>query len=147
MLDQNIVDFEKQIATTIASDPEIKSKAERLQQIVGIGKVTSHTLLALVPELGSVNRKEIAALIGFAPYNHDSGKHSGKRFIQGGRKKVRSCLYMAAITASRCNPVLSSFYQELRIKGKTHKVATVAVMRKLAVLSNAVMKNPDFQLA
>ncbi len=147
VLNKNIENFEKQIASTIENDPEIKDRAERLQQIVGIGKVTSHTLLALVPELGSVNRKEIAALIGVAPYNHDSGKHTGKRFIQGGRKKVRACLYMAAITASRCNPILSSFYQELRLKGKTHKVATVAVMRKLAVLANAVMKNPDFQLA
>ena len=147
VFEKHIQKLEKKITDIVENDPEIKDKAERLQQVVGIGKVTAHTLLALIPELGAVNRKEIAALVGVAPCNHDSGKHSGKRFIQGGRKKVRACLYMAAITASRCNPVLSSFYQDLRVKGKSHKVATVAVMRKLAVLANAIIKNNDFQLA
>ena len=83
VFEKHIQKLEKKITDIVENDREIKDKAERLQQVVGIGKVTVHTLLALIPELGAVNRKEIAALVGVAPYNHDSGKHSGKRFIQG----------------------------------------------------------------
>jgi len=115
--------------------------------VKGVGKVTAATLLAELPELGHLSRKQAAALAGLAPFNHDSGKHRGRRAIRGGRVKVRRVLYMAAAVASRFNPILKAFYQHLVAAGKPKKVARTAVMRKLVVLLNQMLKNPDFILA
>ena len=117
-----------------------REKDELLQSIPGVGKVLSATLLASLPELGSLNRKQIAALVGVAPLNRDSGTLRGRRTVWGGRATVRTALYMAALVASRYNPVIKAFYQRLLAKGKAKKIALVACMRKLLVILNTVLK-------
>jgi transposase len=112
-----------------------------LQSVPGVGIVTSLTLLAELPELGTLNRKEIASLVGVAPLNRDSGKMRGKRSVWGGRANVRAVLYMAALVATRHNTEISGFYQRLCAAGKAKKVALVACMRKLLVILNAMMRN------
>jgi len=102
--------------------------------------VTRATLLAQLPELGSLNGKEIAALVGVAPFNRDSGRHQGERIIWGGRAQVRRALYMAAVSAARCNPVIQDFYQRLRTQGKPAKVALTACMRKLLTILNSMIR-------
>jgi transposase len=109
--------------------------------VPGVGPVLSATLTAFLPELGQLNRKQIAALVGVAPLNNDSGQKSGKRSTWGGRAPVRAVLYMAAQTASRYNAPLASFYQRLLSKGKTPKLALVAVMRKLLTVLNAIARS------
>jgi transposase len=99
------------------------------------------TLIALLPELGKLNRREIAALVGLAPFNRDSGQHRGERVIWGGRAQVRRVLYMASVAAIRSNPVIRVFYQRLRAQGKPGKVALVACMRKLLTIMNAMLKH------
>jgi transposase len=112
-----------------------------LKSVPGIGPIVSRTLLAELPELGKLNRKEIAALVGVAPFNRDSGKLKGRRAIWGGRATVRATLYMAALVASRRNAIIRSFYQRLRAAGKAPKVALVACMRKLLTIINAMLKH------
>ena len=107
----------------------------------GVGPILSFTLLADFPELGTLNRKQIAALGGVAPFNRDSGKMRGKRTIWGGRGVVRTATYMAAFAAIRCNPLLTSFFNRLVAAGKPRKVALVACMRKLLCILNAMLKN------
>jgi transposase len=106
-----------------------------------VGRVASATLLARLPELGTLDRKKIAALVGVAPYNRDSGKMKGKRAIWGGRGDVRAVLYMSTLVAVRLNPSLREFHQRLRHAGKSPKMALTACMRKLIVLLNAMLKN------
>jgi transposase len=120
---------------------------ERMQLIQGVGEVTAWTLWAEVPELGHLDPGQPAAIVGLAPYAYDSGQHRGRRFIQQGRPHVRRVLYMAAVSACRCNPVLSVFYQRLRARGKPAKVALIAVARRLIELLNLLLKNPNFVLA
>ena len=139
--------MDKLIAAQIAADVTLKGQSERLQQVQGVGPVTATTLLAELPELGTLSRNESGALAGVAPYNQDSGAHRGRRTIRGGRVKVRRVLYMAALVASRFNPILKTFYDRLVAAGKPKKVALVAVMRKLIVLLNHLLKNPQFKLA
>jgi transposase len=117
-----------------------KEKDAILQSVPGVGRVTSSTLLAMLPELGQLNRQEIAALVGVAPVNKDSGKKKGKRRIYGGRATVRSVLYMAALAAKKFNPVIRKFYERLLANGKEKKVALTACMRKLLVILNAMMR-------
>lgn len=136
--------LEKTIAAEIAHLKEIN---ERLCQIKGIGKINAATILAFLPELGTLTDKQAAALAGLAPYDRQSGEHRGHGFIRGGRGNIRVKLYMAAVCASIHNPILRAFYQRLRNNGKPAKVAHTAVMRKLIVLMNKLLKNPDFQLA
>jgi transposase len=145
--------LEKQLATLdalidahLAADLALTAKAERLQQIPGIGRVSAFTVLALLPELGSLRDAQASALAGVAPLNHDSGQFRGQRHIHGGRAAVRRVLYMAALTATVHNPILKTFYQRLRQKGKPAKLALTAVMRKLVVLMNRLLKNPHFIL-
>lgn len=133
-LDQEIDDF-------IRQTPEFKDKDELLQEVEGVGKKTSAKLIADVPELGHCGRKQIAALIGAAPYSQDSGKKKGQRSISGGRPDVRSILYMATLAATRCNPVIKEFYQRLLKAGKKKKVAIVACMRKLLTILNAIIRD------
>ncbi|MFI0348767.1 MAG: transposase [Chthoniobacterales bacterium] len=118
-----------------------------MKSVKGIGQVTAIMLLAYMPELGSLNEKQIAALAGVAPYNNDSGRHQGRRSIKGGRYEVKRILYMAALTATRFNKILKTFYERLVAQGKSKKIALVAVMRKLIVLLNHMLKNPNFSLA
>lgn len=146
-LNERIEEIEQLCEKIIDQEPEFQSKEKRLQEVKGIGPTVSRTLLIWMPELGQISDGQAAALAGLAPYNRDSGKSSFKRKTQGGRSKVRSILYMAAVVAVRFNPILKDFYQRLLNKGKPAKVALVAVMRKLIVLANQILKNPNFQLA
>ena len=111
-----------------------------------MGPILSNTLIAELPELGQLNDKQIAALTGLAPYNRDSGKWKGKRFIQGGRSRVRKALYMPTLTAITHNPILSAYYHRLTEKeGKPGKVALIATMRKLLCVLNRMLRDPDFE--
>ena len=132
--------LDARIADLIAQDQALCLKAQKLTAITGVGARTAALLLAQMPELGQLNRGEAAALAGLAPFNHDSGLLRGKRAIFGGRRALRSGLYMAALSATRHNPILSSFYQRLRAKGKPHKLALTAVMRKLLLALNSTLK-------
>ena len=146
-LKSQIEQLEALITAQIDDDDTLKGQRERLQQVKGVGKVTAATLLAELPELGPLTSNEIGALAGLAPYNRDSGLYRGRRTLRGGRVKVRRVLYMAALVAVRFNPILKAFYDRLVAAGKPKKVALTAVMRKLVVLLNHLLKKPDFILA
>lgn len=146
-LDRQIEEVERLIDAHVAAHQEIQTKVARMEQVKGVGRVTATVLLAHMPQIGAVTDHQAAALAGVAPYNNDSGHSQGKRSIRGGRHQIRSVLYMAAVTAARYNPILRAFYLRLRQKGKPAKVALTAVMRKLIVLLNRLIKNPDFVLA
>jgi transposase len=113
---------------------------ERLAQVPGVGPVARATLFALLPELGRLTRRAIASLVGVAPVARDSGQFRGRRMIQGGRREVRSILYMATVSAIRCNPVIAAFHSRLRANGKPPKVAITACMRKLLTILNAITR-------
>src|SRR2546430_3695186 len=132
--------LDRRIGELIAQDQTLWEKAQKLTAISGVGARTAALLLAQMPELGQLNRRQAAALAGLAPFNHDSGSIRGKRAIFGGRRALRSGLYMAALSAARFNPILSKFYQHLRAKGKPHKLALTAVMRKLLLALNQTLK-------
>lgn len=136
-----IESLEQQINQAIADHPVWRETARRIETVPGVGSVTAATLLADLPELGQLNRQKIAALVGIAPFNHDSGKKQGKRRIFGGRTSVRCVLYMATLSGIRHNPVIRSFYQRLLAKGKVKKVALTACMRKLLVILNTMVKS------
>jgi transposase len=125
---------------TIARSPVWRAKEDLLRSMPGVGPVVSRTLLADVPELGHLNRKQIAALIGVAPLARDSGTLRGKRMVWGGRAPVRAVLYMGALVATRRNPVIRAFYRRLLAAGKPKKVALIACMRKLLTILNAMMR-------
>jgi transposase len=146
VLRQQIEKCDHAIAGLIAEDQAVAAKAARLQEVPGVGVITTSVLLAEMPELGTLPDEAAAALVGVAPYNSDSGPRAGTRQIAGGRATVRSALYMAALSATRHDPILKAFYQRLLIAGKKKMVALVAVMRKLIVLLNRILKNPDFKL-
>ena len=118
-----------------------QAKSDLLQSTPGVGPTTAYTLLAALPELGQLSGKQIAALVGVAPFNNDSGKRRGQRTIWGGRATVRATLYMATLTATRCNPPIKTFYQRLLSAGKPKKVALTACMRKLLTILNAMVKH------
>ena len=130
------------IQAQIKASPELYTKAEKLTAISGVGARTAALLLAQMPELGQLNRREVAALVGVAPFNRDSGRMRGKRAIYGGRRPVRHGLYMAALVAARHNPILRTFYLRLRAAGKPPKLALTATMRKLLIVLNSSLK-PD----
>lgn len=140
MLEKQIAQLDAEIARLIESDDDLRAKAQILTSTPGIGPVASATLLAELPELGKLNRQQIASLAGLAPFNHDSGQLRGQRSICGGRSAVRTVLYMVAVTAQRCNPVLRDFAQRLAAAGKRPKVILTACMRKLLVILNAMLK-------
>jgi len=139
-LEGQIQAIEKLIQETIDSEPPLRARCQQLRETRGVGLIVSATLLATLPELGSVARNAIAALAGVAPYNRDSGTLRGKRCIRGGRLQARRALYMAALVASRQNPVLRAFYLHLRSRGKPAKVALTALMRKLLIHLNSCLK-------
>jgi transposase len=130
--------LEREVAAALQADPSLQARAAWLRSIPGIGLVAAATLLAEVPELGACTRQQVAALVGVAPFNRDSGTWRGRRSCWGGRAPVRAVLYMATLAATRLNPRLRSYYQRLIAAGKSAKVALVACMRKLLVLCNAL---------
>lgn len=140
-LKKELRQLEREIDNVVNDDPDFKEKFDLLIEVQGVGKKTAAKLIADVPELGDCDRKQIAALVGVAPYNRDSGRKSGQRFISGGRPDVRSILYMATLTATRCNPVIREMYQRLLKAGKKKKVAIVACMRKLLTILNAIIRD------
>ena len=133
--------IDKRLAKVVASDPNLAAKDRLIQSFKGAGPVHSHTLLALVPEIGEVDRQELAALVGVAPFDNDSGKKTGKRFVWGGRAEVRNVAYMAALTAARSNPTLMAFRQRLIANGKPPKVVIVAVARRMLGIIAAMLRN------
>jgi transposase len=146
-LEKRIAALEKEIAGIRAANPDFKEKASRLEQVKGIGAGTACALLGCVPELGRITDAEASALVGVAPYNNDSGKFRGQRHIRGGRAQVRKVLWMAALSAARSNRILKAFYEGLVGRGKSHKVALTAVMRKLVCLANRILAKPAFSPA
>jgi transposase len=139
-LDKELEKIERHLQRLIRYGETLHRRLEYLQSVPGIGPVTAYLLVAYLPELGQLTHKQLAALVGVAPYNRDSGCHQGKRFIQGGRAIVRRCLYMAALSAARCNSAMKAVYERLKQAGKPAKVALVAVMRKLLHVLNAIIK-------
>ena len=141
-INSQITELDEAIAKLVWKDnDDWRRKAELLQSVPGVGQVISCNLLATLPELGNLNREQIAALAGLAPYNHDSGKLKGKRSIWGGRANARQALYMAALTARNCNPTIRAFAKRLEATGKLFKVVITACMRKLLVILNTMLKN------
>lgn len=140
-LEKQITTVDNDLNTQLRASDVWRAKDDVLKGIPGIGAVTSLTMLSKCPELGALNRREIAALVGVAPLANDSGKHRGKRSIWGGRAEVRAVLYMAALSAMRFNPDIKAFAERLKNKGKATKVVIVACMRKLLTIMNAMLKN------
>jgi len=140
-LTKQIDDIDGDLQVLVRSSPAWREADDLLQSVPGVGPVLAITLTALLPELGTLSRKQIAALVGVAPFNNESGKRDGKRTIWGGRAPVRAVLYMAALAARRCNTMLKAVYERLVDRGKTQKVALVACMRKLLVALNAMVRD------
>ena len=140
-LEKELASLDDDLDDAIKNSQLWKEKDDLLRSVKGVGPVLSRTLLGYVPELGRLNRKQVASLIGLAPFNHDSGKGEKKRSIGGGRAEVRAVLYMASVAAIRSNELLAAFYRRLVDAGKPKKVALTAVMRKLLTHLNAMMRN------
>ena len=140
-LRKQVKDLDNDVAKCVRNSPLWREKDELLQSTPGIGRVVSAMMLVVLPELGQLNRKQIAAPVGGAPLNRDSGTLRGKRCIWGGRASVRAALYMATLVATRRNPVIQSFYRRLLAAGKAKKVALVACMRKLLTIVNAMVRS------
>jgi transposase len=141
VLQAELSELDRDIDDAIRKTPAWQADAELLQSVPGVGPATLRTLIAELPELGRLTRRKIAALAGLAPINRDSGTMRGRRTISGGRAAVRAALYMAALVASRRNPVIAAHYKKLRAAGKTGKQALVACMRKLLVILNAILRD------
>lgn len=139
-LDAAIARLDRDLTDALRHSELWQVKSKILASVPGVGKVTLFTLLARLPELGNLNRREIASLVGVAPFNRDSGQMRGRRTIWGGRADVRSVLYMAAVSAIRCNPVIKPFYERLILAGKPKKLALTACMRKLLTILNTMLK-------
>jgi transposase len=146
-LEKSLEDINKDIDRTIKKSPTWRENDSILQSFKGVGPVVSATLLCDLPELGTLNRKKIATLVGVAPLNCDSGRFRGRRRIKGGRANVRRKLYMAAVASLRHNPMMKDFYDRLIYAGKPPKVALTACMRKILTILNAMMKNRSYWIA
>lgn len=140
-LEKELEKLDQSLKAQLQQSPMWHEKDDLLRSVPGVGAVTATTLLAELPELGKLDRKKIAALVGVAPFNCDSGEKRGKRAIWGGRAYVRQTLYMATLSATRFNPVISDHYAQLKQQGKPSKVALVACMRKLLTILNAMMRS------
>ena len=141
VLQKELSAIEQEIDDAVRGTPAWCANDDLLQSVPGIGNTTARTLIAELPELGSLDRKKIAALVGVAPMNRDSGMMRGRRSIRGGRASVRTALYMAALSATRCNQQIAIFYQRLRAAGKPAKAALTACMRKLLTILNAILRD------
>ena len=137
---QQIKSIEKSLTALIRQSPELAHKNQLLQSLIGVGDVTARTLMATLPELGALSKGQAASLTGLAPYNRDSGKTNQVRHIVAGRFAARRCLYMVATVAIAKNPVLRTKFQQLTQNGKPYKVALVAIMRKMIIILNAILK-------
>lgn len=146
-LERRLAAVARELTVLLARHQATQKQVNRLAEISGVGVLTAVTVLAQMPELGTLNRGQAAALAGLAPWTRQSGPWEGQRHIGGGRAGVRRALYMSAVASVRCNRPLKAFYQRLRAAGKKPKVALTAVMRKLIVLMNHALKNPNFSLA
>jgi transposase len=151
-LNRQVTELDRAIAKLIDADDDWRVKRNLIQSIPGIGPTTSATLVAELPELGRLNRQQIAALAGLAPFNHDSGQFRGQRRIRGGRSAVRTALYMAAFVAKRYNPIIHDFARRLHQAGKPYKVVLTACMRKLLTILNTLVRtgtpwNPNLAIA
>lgn len=136
--------IEAAIETRIEKTEQFAERAEIIQSVPGLGDISAAGIIAFMPEMGSIGNKAAAALVGLAPYDDDSGRHHGRRFIKGGRQKLRTLLYMPIVAAAtRCNPVLKACYQRLIAKGKAPKVALIACMRKLIVILNVMLTRKE----
>lgn len=144
-LKRRIDKVEGEIGRLIQSEKETKERHKRMLKVTGVGPVLANTLISEMPELGLLTDRQIVALAGLAPYNRESGDWKGKRFVQGGRSRVRRALFMPAMTAMKHNSILKPFYERLKAAGKPHKVALTAVMRKLLCLMNRMMADPEFE--
>lgn len=140
-LERELGDLDKNLRRTLRQSPVWREKDDLLRSVPGVGEQLSLTLLAYLPELGTLDRRQIAALVGVAPFNRDSGTLRGKRTVWGGRARVRAALYMGALVASRHNPAIRDFYQRLLAAGKPKKLALTACMRKLLVILNSMLKH------
>lgn len=140
-LDKAIDKLDIDLTAGLRSSPAWRAKDELYRTLKGIGPITSGTMVVALPELGRLDRRAIAALVGLAPFNCDSGKMRGRRTIYGGRSRIRTLLYMAATSAIRSNPVIRGFYERLKSRGKPHKVAMVACMRKMLTILNAMARD------
>ncbi len=141
---QEIARIDQQLDKLIAEIPQWQDKVNQLTSAKCVGKVLAYTLLSELPELGNLNRKQIAALVGIAPMNRDSGRHKGKRYIRGGRHKVRTVLFVTMMSAIQCHPKLKPMYERLVAAGKPKKVAIVACMRKQLTILNTMVKNGTY---
>lgn len=139
-LERRVHDTEGDLTAMIQGSPLWRAQEDLLRSVPGVGPITARMLIALLPELGALSRRQIASLVGVAPLNRDSGQQRGRRGIWGGRATVRAPLYMATVVATRRNPVIRAFYQRLRTAGKRPLVALVAAMRKLLTILNAMVK-------
>jgi len=142
-LESNIAQIDTEIEALIKADSTLRKKAAILETIPGIGKASAFAILALMPEIGTLNEKQVASLLGVAPIARDSGTFKGKRYCRGGRGTLRSLLYLPTLTATRSNKILHEFYIRLRKNGKSHKTALIASMRKLIIYANSLVKNDD----
>lgn len=140
-IEAEILLIARRLAQIVASDEQLAAKDRLIQSCPGAGPILSHTLLALLPEIDEADRRELAALVGVAPFDDDSGKRAGKRAVWGGRAEIRNVLYMAALTAARCNPVLKAFRERLIASGKTPKMAIVAVARRMLGILAALLRS------
>ena len=138
-LQKQLEDSDRDLDSAVKKSPVWREKDKLLRSVKGVGRVLSRVLLSMLPELGTLPHKQIAALVGVAPLNRDSGKHRGRRIIWGGRAQVRQVLYMATMAAARFNPVIRAFHSRLIAAGKLPKVALVACMRKLLTILNAIL--------
>jgi transposase len=140
-LEEALAEIERDLDAAVRASPLWRAKEELLRSVPGIGNVSARTLLAELPELGSLTRRQAAALVGVAPVSRDSGQMRGRRTVWGGRARLRACLYMAAVAAARgSNPMIAGFYRRLRLAGKPAKLALTACMRKLVVTLNAMLR-------
>ena len=146
LIDKQMETIEAAAQKLVEADAEMKEKARRMSRIRGVAALTAAHMLAYLPELGTLGRREIASLAGLAPRNHDSGKMLGKRFIGGGRKKVRKALFMTTVSFCQFDSMAKAMKQDLIDKGKPWKVAITAMMRRLLILLNEIVKSPKFVL-
>ncbi|MEM6603839.1 MAG: transposase [Pseudomonadota bacterium] len=140
-MDENIASIDQEMEAIIANSTSLQEKREVLTQIKGFGKATVTQILAFFPEIGTLGRREAASLAGLAPHPRESGKHQGYRSTKGGRKSLRNCLFMAAMSAVRYDPVIREFYLKLKDAGKKPIIALVAAMRKMIVIANAKIRD------
>jgi len=146
-IEEQIAEVDRRMKALVQADSEHEQDCRRLEQIKGVGELTANTVLTYLPEIRTVKRNQLVALAGLAPYDNDSGEKQGRRYIQGGRAKIRRCLFNAARSAASHNPHIRDYVRGLTARGKPYRCAIVAAMRKILLCMQSLLKNPDFSLA